>query len=155
MKHEVVLDETRSFAHREGDQIRLSLRVRGAVLQAAPAVVQLRAGKTRVRVPAEVTSDEQGATVAFSAPEARLRRRVWSMAIQSQTGDDSVPVQARLLARRTQPVALLPGPTPTTRLAPPTPRGGRSLAVRAGRRLPDPIQSLLRRTRATLRRRRG
>jgi hypothetical protein len=144
----VALDETLSFAHRDDDAVKVRLRVPGVSVPAGRATVGLSAGARRFQVVADVLADEQGITVDFTAPGAKLQQRVWSVDIQPSSGAPSVLVQARLLARRDQPVALLPGPVPTTRLPAPSPRTESSPAVRAARRLPTPVQQVLRRGRA-------
>ena len=149
----VTVDETLSFAHRAGGEVRVRLRLPAGTLQAGPAAVGLGVGRKGFQVPADVTTDEQGATVDFAAPGARLRQRVWSLAVHPSPDAPAVPVEARLLARRDQPVALLPGPVPTTRLPEPAPRAETNPALRAARRLPTPVKRVLRRARAAAGRR--
>ena len=151
----VTVDETLSFAHRDDEAVRVRLRLPGDSVPAGRAAVRLSAGAKRFKVAADVTADEHGATVDFTAAGAKLRQLVWSLDIQPSAGGPSVPVQARLLARRDQPVALLPGPVPTTRLPAPSPHARPSLAVRAAHRLPTRVQQVLRRGRAVARRRRA
>ena len=151
----LALDETLSFAHRDDEVVKVRLRVPGGSVPAGRAAVGLSAGARRFKVAADVTGDEQGVTVDFTAAGAKLRQRVWSLDIQPVSGGPAVLVQARLLARPEQPVALLPGPVPTTRLPAPSPRAEPSLAVRAAHRLPAPVQQVLRRGRAVARRRRA
>jgi hypothetical protein len=139
------VDETLSFAHRDREGVRVTLRIPGSSLAPGDAEVGLTTGKRRFRVPAAVTSDDLGATVTFTAPGARLRQAVWSLELRSPGGGPAVPVMARLLARRDQPVALLPGPVPTTSMPAPRPRPPRSLARRAAGRLPAPVRRALRR----------
>jgi hypothetical protein len=143
----VTVDETLSFAHRAGEVVRVRLRVPGGSVPTGRSAVQLSAGRRSFSVDADVTSDDQGATVDFTAPGARLRQRVWSLDLQPSPEAPAVHVQARLLARRDQPVSLLPGPVPTTRLPEPSPRTGTSPALRAARRLPAPVKKVLRRAR--------
>lgn len=143
----VTVDETLSFARRESDGVKVTLRLPDAGIHAGTAQVLLRAGRRSFLAPAEVTGDEQSATTTFTAPGARLRRAVWALELQPATGDP-VNVQARLLARSDQPVALLPGPVPTTALASPEP--ARPVAVQIARRLPDPVQAVLRRARTVV-----
>ena len=151
----VTLDETLSFAHRDDQAVKVRLRVPGDTVPAGRAAVGLSAGARRFKVAADVTADEHGATVDFTAAGAKLRQLVWSLDIRPSAGGPAIPVQARLLARRDQPVALLPGPVPTTRLAAPSPHPQPSLVVRAAHRLPAPVQQILRRGRAVARRRRA
>jgi hypothetical protein len=60
---------------------------------------------------------------------------VWTLALVGGAGAERrvQPVEARLLTSRKQPLALLPGPTPATRMPPPAPRpassGGRPVKV--------------------------
>jgi hypothetical protein len=151
----VALDETLSFAHRDDEAVKVRLRMPGGSVPAGRATVGLSSGARRFKVAADVTADEHGATVDFTAPGPKLRQLVWSLDIQPSSGGPSVLVEARLMARRDQPVALLPGPVPTTRLPAPSPRTDPSLVVRAAHRLPTPVQQVLRRGRAVARRRRA
>ena len=67
--------------------------------------------------------------------------------IQAGTDAGFVPVETRLLAAPGAPVALLPGPAPSTRMRPPTPRATRPLPIRLAERMPVPLRRLLRRAR--------
>jgi hypothetical protein len=149
----VSVDETLSFAHRAGGEVRVRLRLPAGTLSAGPAEVRLGAARKGFRVPADVTADEQGTTVDFAAPGGRLRQRVWTLAVHPSPDAAPVSVEARVLARRDLPVALLPGPVPTTRLPEPSPRQETNVALRAARRLPRPVKRALRRARAAAGRR--
>lgn len=151
----VTVDETLSFAHRDAGIVKVRLRLPGESIEAGRARMGLSSGARRFKVAADVTSDEQGVTVDFTAAGAKLQQRVWSLTLHPSSDAPAVHVQARLLARPDQPVALLPGPVPTTRLPEPSPRTEPSLAIRAARRLPPRVQQVLRRGRAAVGRRRA
>jgi hypothetical protein len=147
----VGLDETLSFAYRDGDDVEVTLRMPEADIPTTEAHVRLRAGRRSFSAPADVATDQEGVTVTFNAPSATLRRAVWDLAIQPPSGE-ALHVQGRLLARPGQPVALLPGPVPTTLLPAPKPD---VLTARAAHRLPTPLRTALRRGRAAVTRNRA
>ena len=86
-------------------------------------------GAEKVGVPAHVTRrDDHSTVLTAEVPVGRLPDGVWMLRAVGTDGSDVVPLQARLLMSRTQPVALLAGPAPTTRMAPPAPRPSRGAA---------------------------
>ncbi len=139
---ELALELSASYAHRTGEDLHIVL---GLVDQDAPAPSQLelRAGKKVVRVP--VTP--QDGTLDARVPSARLRPGLWRLSLAGADGGTR-PVQARLLNSRKQPVALLPGPVPSTQLAPPQPappasRSPKARAYRAAARVANKGLALL------------
>jgi hypothetical protein len=132
---ELPLELSASYAHRVGEDLHVVLTLAdsnwpdgstGPSGMAAPAHLELRAGKKVVRVP--VTSRD-GALDA-NVPSAGLRPGLWRLALAAADGR-AQPVQARLLNSRKQPVALLPGPVPSTQLAPPQPSAPPVTSARA------------------------
>lgn len=149
------VDELVSLAHRTGTGVRVELRLPGSALEPGTAEVRLSSSKRRFVVPADVVArDQHAATVTFTAPDAQLGTAVWQLAVRPATaaGGPFTRVRARLLAPPTQPVALLPGKAPATRLPAPGPRPRPSAAVRLARRLPEPAQGALKRFRGALQR---
>jgi hypothetical protein len=140
---ELPVELSASYAHRVADDIRLVLQLADEVDLDASAQLQLRAGKKVVRVPSTASPTEGGPRLEARLPAADLRPGVWRVALVS--ADQGVrPVEARLLNSRKQPVALLPGPTPRTELAPPQPvqtpaagPGGKARAYRAAAQIAD------------------
>jgi len=134
---ELSVELSASYAHRVDDDIHLVLQLADDVALDASAQLQLRAGKKVVRVPSTASPADGGQRLDARLPAADLRPGVWRVALVS--ADRGVlPVEARLLNSRKQPVALLPGPTPRTELAPPQPvqapatgPGGKARAYRA------------------------
>ena len=145
------VDERLSFAHRVGDEVAVRVRVPGDALGGGAVEVRLRAGRHRHLVTAVVDRDGDGAALTFRVPQSELRSRVWHLAIRPPAEDHFVRVEARLLARPGQPVALLPGPTPETRHPAPRPRKPQPAHQRLARRLPVPVRDRLRRGRTALR----
>ena len=113
---ELPLELSASYAHRVGDHLHVVLQLADAGAGDVPAELELRAGKRTVRVPVTAA----GAGLDAVVPLARLRPGLWRVALVGPDGDVR-PVQGRLLNSRRQPVALLPGPVPSTQLAPPQP----------------------------------
>ena len=115
---ELAVELSASFAHRTGEDVHVVVQLaHGAVLE-TPAELLLRAGKQLKRVPVTVSTTAEGLLLDGRVPAATLRPGVWQLAV---AGGDArpVPVEARLLNSRKQPIALLPGPLPTTQLPPP------------------------------------
>ena len=150
------VDELVSFAHRVGEDVAVQLQLPAASLPPGTAEVRLRSGKRSFVVPAEVSSEGAGeaggARVTFTAPGSKVERGVWRLALQPSSEEGFARVQARLLVRPSQPVALLPGPVPATRMPAPEPRRPQSAAVRLAHQLPTPVQDALRRGRSALHR---
>lgn len=144
------VDELLSFAHRVGDEVRVTLRLTDGNIEAGPARVRLVNDRRRFEVDGAVTSESDGTVLTFTAPQDKLRRAVWRVALRPANGERFQRAQARLLATPAQPVALLPGPTPATRMTPPAPRPKVSVARRVAAQLPDPAQRVLRRGRAVV-----
>jgi hypothetical protein len=116
----IAVSLTSSFAYRDPDGVHVVVGVPSETLPPILAEVQLSRGQQRVRVRADVVGQGSSSLVSFTfAPTPG--RRAWRLAVR---GDETgfIPVEARLLARPGQAVALIPGPIPATRLAPPLPR---------------------------------
>lgn len=117
---------TASFARRTAEGVRIVLTLAEPLpfSDSEELHLQLRSGKRVVRIPAtqgESPHELGGITLTTTAPRDQVRRGLWRLALISGTGAP-VPVQARLLNNVRQPVALLPGPVPTTRMEHPTRR---------------------------------
>ena len=54
-------------------------------------------------------------------PASRLGRGIWSLAFRPAPGTPFEPIEARLLTGARQPISLIPGPVPKTRLPEPSP----------------------------------
>ena len=118
-----------SYAYRDGDSIKLVMDLPGFTTTADEIGVQLRRGKQVRRVQGAASSTALGTRLDVVVPGRALGRRAWRLAIQADGDADYRPIQARLLARQAQPVALLTGPVPTTRMAEPTPRPRKAAPV--------------------------
>ena len=121
----VSVDETLSFAHRAGGEVRVRLRVPAGSLAAGPSAVRLSAGRRTSGSPptSPPTSRGSPSTSPLPAPGCGGGGSGPWRSARGRT-PPAVSVEARLLARRDQPVALLPGPVPSTRLPEPrSPQG--------------------------------
>ena len=117
-----VVEVTDSFACVEGENIRLVLRLaEPGDLAEGTIPIQLRSGKNQIAADVKVRRDADGALLEGRLASAHLPARVWTMALVPD-GRPRIPLQARLLTSSRQPVALLPGPTPATKMPPPGPR---------------------------------
>ncbi|MET1059346.1 MAG: hypothetical protein ABWX84_07100 [Nocardioides sp.] len=111
-----------SLAHRRGGDVRVVLHLPGLDLPPGSGLLRCsNADGRRVRRPATITAADEGVRVEALFPAGRLRGAVWRLAVKAATDDAWLPVEARVLVGPRQPVALLPGPRPVTRLAEPVP----------------------------------
>jgi hypothetical protein len=128
---ELTLELSASYAHRVGEDLHVVLRLAEAAgigpepVPGEPAELELRAGKVVVRVPVTCV----GELIDARVPADRLRPGLWRLALVAKDGEVR-DVQGRLLNGRKQPVALLPGPAPTTQMPPPQPTPRSSSPVR-------------------------
>jgi hypothetical protein len=141
-----------SLAHRQGDQIRLVLHLPEAATPAAASVeVRLRAGKRRVIEPATVRAAAPGVVLEATIPAGRLARGIWSLAFRPAPDAPFEPIEARLLTGARQPISLIPGPVPKTRLPEPSP-AVRAPARSLGRRVLSRASRVVREVRRRARR---
>jgi hypothetical protein len=137
-----------SVAWRADGEVHLSMHLPDAPLAAGAegVVLRLRDGERRVRAAVTVGRAETGVQVGVAVPARRLTDGLWRLTLL--TGPDEEPwrVEARLLVRPGQPIALLPGPEPATKLPEPEPGhpagGDRRLL---SRQLPGRVAGRLRR----------
>jgi hypothetical protein len=139
----IAVDYPYSYAHRSGEELRI-------VLDLAPPhdltptwpdgegpILRLRHEGRTVRTPATLAEHGRWLRLDATVPWTRLRPGVWNLAVRLPQGGGLRPLQARLLVSRKRPVALLPGPAPRTRMAPPRPEPS------AARRAADATLDLL------------
>lgn len=108
------IDETASYARREADVVRLVFTVADDRMLGTEPTVRLVRRSRVVTGPATVTRQEHGFVVDCWLPAAGLKPGTWSIAVRAGESGPWLPVQARLLFSRTNPIALLPGPRPKT-----------------------------------------
>jgi hypothetical protein len=123
-----------SYARREGDSIRIVLTLHddlsdqvGGRLTHRQVFLRLGHrtddGRASLRVPVEVTPGPSPRLVA-QVPVADVPPATWHLALRVGRGGPLLKLEARLLTTDTsvQPLALLVGPTPRTRLPEPAAR---------------------------------
>ena len=114
----VRVDEAASYAHRRNEAVHVILRVPQEDGHAVTgAEVRLHAGSRRFRVPARALTSTGFVVLDFDEalrPSSATRSGGWPI-VRAPRSPSSV-LQARLLARPGQPVAVLAGPEPETRL---------------------------------------
>lgn len=123
-----------SYARRVGDEIRVVLTLPDAMTDRVGQRLTNR--RVWVRFSRKVDGEQQGAralaevmpgakpVVVASIPVGDVPVGVWNLALRLGQQGPVVPLEARLLIpdTATQPLALLVGPKPTTRLPEPSPR---------------------------------
>jgi hypothetical protein len=144
MPQRLVIDQTLSYARRDGTDIELVLHVAETDGFEPPASLVLRRRKRFLDLPVEAQVGATGAVLHARVPAKDLRgREAWQLRLPDEAAaHGSRPLPVRLLAKRRMPVALIVGPRPATRLPEPTPRppqppASRPLAARlaeAGKR---------------------
>lgn len=112
---ELPVDLTTSYAQRRGSVIRLVL---GLVDPVVAGSSLLLASRKRTAV---ASLEPGSAPGTLEARVSDLPPGVWRLAVGTDA-ETATALEARLVAFRKQPVALLPGPRPTTKMAPPEPR---------------------------------
>ncbi|HEY7044999.1 MAG TPA: glycosyltransferase 61 family protein [Nocardioidaceae bacterium] len=132
------VDELLSWARREGPAIQVGLRLPGADLAPGKTTVRLTRRKGELQVDADATGESDAVTLAFTVPRTTLAPPAWRIAVQTGADGRFQPVEARLLAPKDQPVAVLPGPPPDTKMPAPSPR-------RPGRAMRTPVATPTRR----------
>jgi len=118
---ELAVDLTESYAHRVGDGVHLVMRVDEASAIGGRDLLQLRKGKRIVRVPVTATPSPSGMVLDAIVSTQQIGVGTWRLGLAS-VAERPVPLEARLIYSRKQPVALLPGPLPATVLEPPAPK---------------------------------
>lgn len=126
-----------SYARRSESGVRLVLHLPDVQsTETATAQVRLKSGRGSVRANATVRPALPGVHIEADIPAKRLPPSVWRIAVRLDSEGPFRRVQARLLTSRTQPIALLPGPTPKTLMDPPparTPKAHPRVLRSAGR----------------------
>ena len=124
MPQRLVIDQTLSYAGRDGTDIQLVLHVPETEGFEPPESLVLRRRKRFLDVPVETKAGPSGAVLHARVPAKDLRGKdAWQLRLpDEEAAHGSRPLPVRLLAKGRQPVALIVGPRPTTRLAEPTPR---------------------------------
>jgi hypothetical protein len=137
-----------SLAWRSEGEVRVALHL-PTVETGGEVQVRFRTGNRRVRRPGTARAYPTGTMVEVSAPAQRLAGGTWRIAVRWGDNEAFTPLEARLLVRRGQPIALLAGPRPRTRMPEPLPRpaGGarHSLAARVVGRVRRQLSSRARR----------
>lgn len=113
-----------SYARRSGGDLTLVVRLPELDQVSEPDVeVLLRGRRGRVRITGTLIREpgRPGSLLRASAPLRTVRPDVYRLSMRPASGGDFRRLQTRLLTSRKVPVALLPGPTPRTRMQPPRP----------------------------------
>jgi len=143
------VDTVASYARRRADAVDVVLLLPDAPAFDEPTTLRLRDGQKTLRCAATCVQTAGGVLVTASVPGRQLGKQVWRLSLQTGEPRTSHQLEARLLASRAQPVALLTGPVPETVLQPPRPRattapsGPATPAARARRGAVKVVDTLL------------
>jgi hypothetical protein len=143
------VDTVASYARRRADAVDVVLFLPGAPALDEPTTLRLRNGQKTLRCAATSLPTAGGVLVTASVPDRQLGKQVWRLSLLTGEPRTSRQLEARLLASREQPVALLTGPLPETVLQPPRPRattapgGPTTPAARARRGAVKVVDTLL------------
>lgn len=108
-----VVSNISSYARRVEDRVLVVLHVPGLSAMAAGDVrLRFVSGEEHFGVPASVTPASPGLIVTAQADADLLGDRLWRLVLVSRDRESTWKLEARLLAKAGQPVALLPGPAP-------------------------------------------
>lgn len=116
-----------SYARRSGDDVLLRIHLPEAQQIERPTLRLRRIGKGPGRVYDQDASFSPAATgvlLTAAVPASALTPGLWQLRLRGSEEDSFRRVRARLLVKPRQPVALLTGPVPDTKMAPPRPRKG-------------------------------
>jgi len=124
---ELPVELTESYAHRVGEGLHLVVQVSGEGPTPVRDRLELRKGKRVVGTDCTPVRSSTGTMIQATVPVADLGAGTWRLRLATAAAADrssSVPLEARLVYHDRGPVALLPGPRPTTRLPAPRPASG-------------------------------
>lgn len=114
-----------SYARRSGKDLTLVIQLPNVTEIDSPDVqLRLRGQRDTARIAGTLTKDPDrpGAMLRARVPARSVKPDVYRIAMRPASGGEFGRIQARLLVGRAQPVALLPGPAPRTKMQPPRPR---------------------------------
>lgn len=121
MPKQLNVDAVTSYAHRDGESLRLVIRLT-RMQDATPGDLVLRRRKRSLRYHAETRAVGDDLEVSARVPVADLPDGVWQLALRRQGAARGQLLKARLVKNRKQPVALVTGRRPATTMPPPRPR---------------------------------
>jgi len=119
-KQAIQCDALASYCRRQGEDVLVSLRLGQGDLDAGEATVVLNGPKNKVRVTGSIDREGDGLLLTFAVPQGKHAWRAMDIAVRPSAGD-ARPTDARLLAAKHRPCALLIGPVPACRMVPPRP----------------------------------
>lgn len=114
-----------SYARRTGDDVFLQLHLPESDGVEEPVLRLKRIGKgpaRRLDTTAVAAAAAEGVMITATVPAAEVGVGLWQVRMQAKDEDSFRGVRARLLVDPKQPIALLAGPVPDTRMTPPRPR---------------------------------
>ena len=117
----VAVTAVSSYAHRSRGDIHVVMDLPGRWELEGNVLLRLRSGSRTIRTPALGTRTESGVRLETRVNAGQLSPGLWRVSVRSASGAGWVRMQARIQLKRKQPIALLTGPLPRTRMAEPTP----------------------------------
>ncbi len=119
-KQAIQCDALTSHCRRQGEDVLVCLRLGPGDLGVGEVQVMLVGPTSKVRVTGSIDREGDGLLLTFAVPRAKLGWRAMDVAVRPSAGE-AHPTDARLLAAKNRPSALLIGPAPACKMAPPRP----------------------------------
>jgi hypothetical protein len=142
----IEVDPVGTFACKTDDSIHLQLRLPSQQDLPTPSV-RLRHRRTEavIETTAAVQPSGEGQLLVADVPRGQVEPGLWWVAVKADADSSYRKLEARLLINDKQPLALLAGAMPDTKMAPPAPRTDRRGSEgRVHRRAADTADRLLR-----------
>jgi hypothetical protein len=120
------VDPVGTYACKVGGSVRMQLRLPVQHELSEPMLrLQHRRTNKIIEMTPAVQPSGDGQLLTVEAPEAGLDHGLWWVALRPDPESEYRRIEARLLLNDRQPLALLAGPMPETKMSPPAPRADR------------------------------
>ena len=139
------VDPVGTYACKVGDSVRLQLRL-PVQRELSEPMLRLRHRRTNtiIELTPSVQPSGDGQLLTVETPEAKLDHGLWWVALRPDPETEYRRIEARLLLNDKQPLALLAGPMPETKMSPPAPRADRRTSGRVHRKAAATADRVLR-----------
>ncbi len=112
----LTVEPTASFARRDGADVRVVLTLADCDVAGPEVWLRFQGDGRGARVRAAPTPSGADVRIEATVPEANLGPGIWRLKLRAGAGSPLRNLRARLLISDAQPIALLPGQAPKTRM---------------------------------------